>query len=541
MTDKRPASAADIALSLGSALSTFAWSDADRLCDDLVTALIQTGEGPQAPVVRVLSALRRTRRFGCLTKVAEALIYSGHATPAIWRLYAQALIEQGLLVSAERILQAALSETPPHTGEAFELQGLLGRVLKQWYVNAPSAPSERRRHTLQRAVDAYLQAYRANPAANYWHGINVVALAERGRRDGLEVTTGQPPAEIAASLLASLEAAERNRDEGPSPWELCTMMEAQLALGRTDEVLRRAREYATHPGTGAFELQSTLRQMVQIWDLSELASPGSEVIALLTYASARMLREESSSLSFLSAGIAAEQQRAGRLEKVFGVDRFQTLGWYQRGLQCCSAIARVETATGRGLGTGWLLAGSDWPAASPGPLLVTNAHVVSPPTRPSPGALLPSDAVANFQVAGARSRLGQVVWSSPVDELDCTIVRLEGPPPAQPLELAKQPVTYKTPPSRFYIIGHPGGRDLEFSLQDNLLLGCDARLLHYRTPTEGGSSGSPVFDDGWRVVGLHHAGDAYLARLDGQPGTYEANEGIAIAAVLQAAAAAASV
>jgi hypothetical protein len=44
-----------------------------------------------------------------------------------------------------------------------------------------------------------------------------------------------------------------------------------------------------------------------------------------------------------------------------------------------------------------------------------------------------------------------------------------------------------------------------------------------------------VFDSAWRVVGLHHAGDSRLARLDGQPGTYEANEGIAIAALLQAA------
>jgi len=151
---------------------------------------------------------------------------------------------------------------------------------------------------------------------------------------------------------------------------------------------------------------------------------------------------------------------------------------------------------------------------------------------------LPGDALANFQIAGTKSRLREVLWSSPVEELDCTIVRLEGMPAAQPLELARQPVTYRTPPSRLYIIGHPGGRDLEFSLQDNLLLGCDARLLHYRTPTEGGSSGSPVFDDAWRVVALHHAGDAYLSRLDGQPGTYEANEGIAIAAVLQAAIAA---
>jgi V8-like Glu-specific endopeptidase len=540
MTDKRPAVAADIALRLGSALATFDWSGADRLCDELVKAVVQGGEPPPPPVVRVLSTLRRARRFACLTKIAEALIYSGQTSPTLWQQYAQALIEQGMLVAAERVLRNALSETPPHTREAFELQGSIGRVLKQWYVSAPSAPPERRRETLQRAIDAYLQPYRANPEVNYWHGINVVALAERGRRDGLEVATGQPPAEIARSLLASLEAAELSRAEGPSPWELSTMMEAQLALGRTDEVLRRAREYATHPATGAFELSSTLRQLVQVWDLSEQASPGAEVIALLTYASARMLREESAPVSLPADAIAAERQRAGRLEKVFGADKFQTLQWYRRGLECCSAVARVETPTGRGLGTGWLLAGRDWPATSPEPLLVTNAHVVSPTTRPYPGAIFPGDAVANFQVAGARSRLGEVVWSSPVDELDCTIVRLHAPPTVQPLELATQPVTYKAA-SRLYIIGHPGGHDLQFSLQDNLLVGCDARLLHYRTPTEGGSSGSPVFDDEWRVVGLHHAGDAYLARLDGQPGTYEANEGIAIAALLQAAAAAASV
>jgi V8-like Glu-specific endopeptidase len=91
-----------------------------------------------------------------------------------------------------------------------------------------------------------------------------------------------------------------------------------------------------------------------------------------------------------------------------------------------------------------------------------------------------------------------------------------------------------TPLQRLYIIGHPGGRDLEFSLQDNYLLAASERLVHYRTPSEGGSSGSPVFGPtDWKVVALHHAGRNDMPRLDGQ-GTYEANEGIALAALTKA-------
>jgi V8-like Glu-specific endopeptidase len=66
------------------------------------------------------------------------------------------------------------------------------------------------------------------------------------------------------------------------------------------------------------------------------------------------------------------------------------------------------------------------------------------------------------------------------------------------------------------------------------MLACNDRLVHYRTPTEGGSSGSPVFDEeGWTVVALHHAGRRDMPRLDGK-GTYEANEGIQIHAIQQA-------
>ena len=128
--------------------------------------------------------------------------------------------------------------------------------------------------------------------------------------------------------------------------------------------------------------------------------------------------------------------------------------------------------------------------------------------------------------------VGEIVCSSPRGKLDATFVTLKGEPRPKALALSERAMKMADPPPRMYIIGHPDGRDLELSLQDNNLLACDDRRLHYRTPTEPGSSGSPVFEPkGWRVVALHHKGSNTLARIDGEPGTYQANEGISIAAI----------
>src|SRR5262249_15141139 len=87
---------------------------------------------------------------------------------------------------------------------------------------------------------------------------------------------------------------------------------------------------------------------------------------------------------------------------------------------------------------------------------------------------------------------------------------------------------------KIYVIGHPGGRSMSVSLNDNLLLDWDDRMIHYRSPTEGGSSGSPVFNQQWDLIGLHHAGALDMPRLKGKRGTYAANEGIWIQRSIQA-------
>ncbi len=55
------------------------------------------------------------------------------------------------------------------------------------------------------------------------------------------------------------------------------------------------------------------------------------------------------------------------------------------------------------------------------------------------------------------------------------------------------------------IVQHPGGREKQVALRENRVVDEVDDFLHYATDTEPGSSGSPVFNDAWEVVALHHA------------------------------------
>ena len=60
-------------------------------------------------------------------------------------------------------------------------------------------------------------------------------------------------------------------------------------------------------------------------------------------------------------------------------------------------------------------------------------------------------------------------------------------------------------------------------LQNNELVGIYEKVIRYTADTEVGSSGSPIFDNSWTVIGLHHAGGEQNAK-----GTWLNNEGIRI-------------
>ena len=59
-----------------------------------------------------------------------------------------------------------------------------------------------------------------------------------------------------------------------------------------------------------------------------------------------------------------------------------------------------------------------------------------------------------------------------------------------------------------------------------------AEVIRYETDTEPGSSGSPVFDNGWEIIALHHSGGD-RAPSDPSGNTWLNNEGIRIDAIVK--------
>jgi V8-like Glu-specific endopeptidase len=214
----------------------------------------------------------------------------------------------------------------------------------------------------------------------------------------------------------------------------------------------------------------------------------------------------------------------GTLEKIIGADRLMSLAWVRKGLQAARAVCRVETPSG--VGTGFLIEGR---------LLLTNHHVI-----PDPGVAERSVIAFNYEdddrgnlLTVHRYNLDRARFRTS-EGLDCTAVGV-GAGIAEAGDLAEWgalKLTLRRPSVGEFvtIIQHPGGGLKKIALSENQVVNVQEEIAQYTTDTLPGSSGSPVLDDRWEVVAIHHAG-GHLSKRDGTGARHFINEGILSAAV----------
>lgn len=198
-------------------------------------------------------------------------------------------------------------------------------------------------------------------------------------------------------------------------------------------------------------------------------------------------------------------------EKVHQRRNFLPAHFLADGANRARAVCRIVT---RGsLGTGFLIARG---------VLMTNNHVLES-VQDASGSI----AEFGFEERGVRIAAAiqpDRLFITNVD-LDFTIVAVDDSRIADiaPIPLLRSPATI-TRGELVNVIQHPDGRPKEVVLQENEVVRVMDRLIEYRADTEPGSSGSPVFNNEWNLVALHHSGEEL-------PGGAAVNEGIRISAI----------
>jgi V8-like Glu-specific endopeptidase len=212
------------------------------------------------------------------------------------------------------------------------------------------------------------------------------------------------------------------------------------------------------------------------------------------------------------------------IERIVGIGDFLPAFYLEQGAERQRAIGRITLTRssfglppGTGWGTGFLVAPS---------LLMTNNHVI--PSRSFAGRV---ELQMNYQ-NDFSGRLREIdVYEFDVSDeatfltdepLDYTLIRVRPKSvdvggdeprrsvfPGEPwgiVTLDLDAILYSVGSQRVNIVQHPRGRPKEIAIHSNLLTQLFDQMIHYQADTEPASSGSPVFNNSWDVIGLHHAG-----------------------------------
>ena len=470
---------------LESALEQYRFRDVRALTDQIDPASFDL---PQ--IKKALGLIRRKRQFADLEHAASLFTMAGREDPVIRRQWCQSLLDQGRVLQALATLNLMSQKYSDDPVEGPEIRGLIGRAYKQLFIRGGDPES------LRAAITAYRVDWERRQGDYRWHGVNLVALLSRAKRDGISTDNALDAAAIAQQIRDDIEA-----QGATGIWDYATSMEAAIAQQEDDAILALARKYIQHPDADAFELASTLHQLKDVWCLERTAI-GNKLLPVLEYA---VLQREGGSVRPMQLGKVPDGEG---FEAVYGSEAVVKLQWIDTLYRCCTAIGRIgNAATGDPAGTGFLMSGADLCSGwGNGPLFLTNSHVISlDPVDDAP--LRPLEAEIEFTRLNGRPRvrLGELVYSSPRIKMDISILRVIVPPDSGKLELCSiLPKISNTSMQRVYVIGHPKGQELAVSLYDNSLAEYSEQYVRYRSPTEEGNSGSPVLDRQLSCFAVHH-------------------------------------
>jgi len=187
------------------------------------------------------------------------------------------------------------------------------------------------------------------------------------------------------------------------------------------------------------------------------------------------------------------------LEKISKSADFLPSSFLEIGVARAQSVCRISTEVplGTAFGSGFLVGSRNY--------IMTNNHVL-PDVESAESASVEFDYdqdTVEYQVS-----LRPDIFFITSEELDFTIVASDPSTLPSTIEAVKIPKNKHliTRNERVNIVQHPQGRRKEIAIHDNTVTYVYDKAIRYTADTEGGSSGSPVFNNEWQLCALHHAG-----------------------------------
>ena len=212
--------------------------------------------------------------------------------------------------------------------------------------------------------------------------------------------------------------------------------------------------------------------------------------------------------------VVSDRDELAEFERIIGSDDLLPFYVLELGARLGTAVCKLGFDDEED-GTGFLL-GPD--------VLLTNHHVLPDPAR----ARL-ARCIFEYQLGVDRKPKETVAFrldpdslfiTSPAETgLDYTFVRIDAAAAIRFGQIPASRGSFGSLQGEYaHVVQHPAGKMKRVTYRDNRIYEDDGLFIRYTADTEPGSSGSPVFNNDWQLIGLHHRSRRITqAQIDAEP------------------------